>query len=436
MENNITLDYSGAEDFFKKHELEYLGPKVTQAHQLLHNLEGPGSEYAGWIDWPLRFDQKELQRIQQVGQKIKEKAEVFVVIGIGGSYLGARSALGLLNHTFYNELTREKRQGPEIYFAGHNISPLYLTQLLEVIKDKDVYINVVSKSGTTLEPALSFRVFKNLIEQRHGKEGARERIFATTDQAKGALKKLAQEEGYETFTVPDDVGGRYSVLTPVGLLPIAVGGINLEEIMAGARKGCELFGESDMKNNPSYLYGAIRNLLYQKGKNVELLVNYEPSLYYFGEWWKQLFGESEGKDNKGIFPAAMNFSTDLHSLGQYVQDGYRNLFLTTLWIENPLVDMTIFEQEDNLDGLNYLSGKTFSHVNEKAFQGTAMAHIEGGVPNLKISVPQINPYYYGQMVYFFEKACGISGYLLGVNPFDQPGVEFYKKNMFKLLGKP
>ncbi|MDO9573915.1 MAG: glucose-6-phosphate isomerase, partial [Candidatus Contubernalis sp.] len=339
-------------------------------------------------------------------------------------------------HTFYNELTREKRKGPEIYFAGHNISPLYLTQLLEVIKDKDVYINVVSKSGTTLEPALAFRVFKNLIEQRHGKEGARERIFATTDQAKGALKKLAQEEGYETFTVPDDVGGRYSVLTPVGLLPIAVGGINLEEIMAGARKGCELFGESDMKNNPSYLYGAIRNLLYQKGKNVELLVNYEPSLYYFGEWWKQLFGESEGKDNKGIFPAAMNFSTDLHSLGQYVQDGYRNLFETTLWIETPLVDMTIFEQEDNLDGLNYLSGKTFSHVNEKAFQGTAMAHIEGGVPNLKISVPQINPYYYGQMVYFFEKACGISGYLLGVNPFDQPGVEFYKKNMFKLLGKP
>ncbi|UNC91001.1 glucose-6-phosphate isomerase [Candidatus Contubernalis alkaliaceticus] len=436
MENNITLDCSGAEDYFKEHELDYLRPKITAAHQLLHNLEGPGSEYAGWIDWPLRFDQEELQRIQQVGQKIKEKAEVFVIIGIGGSYLGARSALELLTHSFYNGLTREERQGPEIYFAGHNISPLYLTQLLEVIKNKDVYINVVSKSGTTLEPALAFRVLKSLIEQQHGKKGAGERIFATTDQAKGALKILAEKEGYETFTVPDDVGGRFSVLTPVGLLPMAVGGINLEEIMAGARRGCELFSKSDIENNPSYLYGAIRNLLYQKGKTIELLVNYEPSLYYFGEWWKQLFGESEGKDHKGIFPAAMNFSTDLHSLGQYVQDGYRNLFLTTLWIEKPAVDMNIFEQEDNLDGLNYLSLKTIYHVNEKAFQGTAQAHIEGGVPNLKISVPQISPYYYGQMVYFFEKACGMSGYLLGVNPFDQPGVEAYKKNMFKLLGKP
>ena len=359
-----------------------------------------------------------------------------MAIGIGGSYLGARSALELLNHTFYNGLPREKRQGPEIYFAGHNISPVYLKHLLDIIQEKDVYINVISKSGTTLEPALAFRVFKELIERRHGKEGARERITATTDQEKGALKKLAEEEGYETFTVPEDVGGRYSVLTPVGLLPLAVGGIDLEKMMAGARKGYELFGAGDLKNNHSYLYGAIRNLLYVKGKTIELLVNYEPSFYYFGEWWKQLFGESEGKENKGIFPASMNFSTDLHSLGQYVQDGFRNLFETTLWVEIPAVDMTILEQPGNLDGLNYLSGKNLHYVNEKAFQGTVMAHIEGGVPNLKVSIPEINPFYYGQLVYFFEKACGMSGYLLGVNPFDQPGVEAYKKNMFKLLGKP
>lgn len=436
MNKNITFDFKGAEDYIKEHELEYLEPRVTQAHELLHNLEGPGREYAGWVDWPLRYDRIEFQRIQAAGQKIREKAEVFVVIGIGGSYLGARSALELLTHTFYNGLSREKRRGPEIYFAGHNISPVYLKHLLEVIQGKDVYINVVSKSGTTLEPALAFRAFKDLIEKNHGKDGARERIFATTDQEKGALKKLSEEEGYETFTVPEDVGGRYSVLTPVGLLPIAVGGIDLEEMMAGASKGCDLFGERKLKNNHSYQYGAVRNLLYLKGKTIELLVNYEPSFHYFGEWWKQLFGESEGKENKGIFPASMTFSTDLHSLGQYVQDGYRNLFETTLWVESPAVDMTILEQSEDLDGLNYLSGKTIHHVNEKAFQGTVMAHREGGVPNLKISIPEITPYYYGQLVYFFEKACGMSGYLLGVNPFDQPGVEAYKKNMFKLLGKP
>ena len=436
MNKNITFDFKGAEDYIKERELEYLEPRVTQAHELLHNLEGPGSEYAGWVDWPLRYDRIEFQRIQAAGQKIREKAEVFVVIGIGGSYLGARSALELLTHTFYNGLSRERRGGPEIYFAGHNISPVYLKHLLEVIQGKDVYINVVSKSGTTLEPALAFRAFKDLIEKNHGKDGARERIFATTDQEKGALKKLSEQEGYETFTVPEDVGGRYSVLTPVGLLPIAVGGIDLEEMMAGASSGCDLFGERKLKNNHSYLYGAVRNLLYLRGKTIELLVNYEPSFHYFGEWWKQLFGESEGKENKGIFPASMNFSTDLHSLGQYVQDGYRNLFETTLWVEKPALDMTILEQSEDLDGLNYLSGKSIHHVNEKAFQGTVMAHREGGVPNLKISIPELTPYYYGQLVYFFEKACGMSGYLLGVNPFDQPGVEAYKKNMFKLLGKP
>lgn len=432
----ISFDYSNANAFLKPHELEHMAPKVEQAHELLHDRKGPGREYTGWVDWPVTFDRNEFERIKAVSSKIIQKADVLIVIGIGGSYLGARSALELLNHSFYNQLPEKKRQGPEIYFAGHNISSTYLSHLLDIIKDKDIAINVVSKSGTTLEPAIAFRIFRQLIEERYGKKGAKERIVATTDKNRGALRKLADEEGYETFLVPDNIGGRYSVLTPVGLLPLAVGGIDIDEIMEGALHGYHLYRKKDLKDNPCYQYAAIRNILYQKGKTIELLVNYEPSLQYFAEWWKQLFGESEGKDQKGIFPASANFSTDLHSLGQYIQDGRRDLFATTLWVESPVVSMDIPQLDEDIDGLNYVAGKSIHQVNEKACQGTIMAHTDGGVPNLKINIPDLTPFYYGQLVYFFEKACGISGYLLGVNPFNQPGVEAYKKNMFVLLGKP
>ncbi|MDW7652125.1 MAG: glucose-6-phosphate isomerase, partial [Bacillota bacterium] len=401
--------------------------------ELLESGQGPGSEYAGWLNWPKTHDREEAARLKSVAAKVRERAEVFIVIGIGGSYLGARSALSLLTHTFANQLSRERRGGPEIYFAGHNVSPAYLTHLLDVVGGRELYINVVSKSGTTLEPALAFRVFRRLLEKRYGREEAKNRIIATTDREKGALKKLADREGYETFVVPDEVGGRYSVLTPVGLLPIAVGGINIDEMMSGAAEAMELYRVGDLGSNPAYRYAAVRNILYNKGKTVELFATYDPSFYYFTEWWKQLFGESEGKENKGILPAGVNFTTDLHSLGQYIQDGYRHLFATTLWAERPAVDMNITREEDDPDGLNYLAGKSLHEVNAKAREGTMLAHAEGSVPNLLVTVPEITPYWYGRMVYFFEKACGISGYLLGVNPFDQPGVEAYKRNMFRLL---
>ncbi len=436
MKNGILFDYSKALSFINAQELEYLEPAIAKAHELLQEQKGPGNEYTGWLNWPVSFDKDEFARIKEVAGKVRAKAEVLIVIGIGGSYLGARSALDLLNHSFYNQLSKDKRKGPEIYFAGHNISSSYLAELLELVKNKDIYINVVSKSGTTLEPAIAFRVFRQLIEEKYGKEGAKERIIATTDATKGALKKLANEEGYETFVVPDDVGGRYSVLTSVGLFPIAVSGIDIDAIMAGALAGHELYSNEKLAENPCYQYAAIRNVLYQKGKTTELMVNYEPRLAQFSEWWKQLFGESEGKDQKGIFPASVNFSTDLHSLGQYIQDGRRNLFATTLWVTTPKKDIEVPALAEDVDGLNYLNQQYFSYVNEKASEGTVLAHTDGGVPNLKISVPELDPYYYGQLVYFFEKACAISGYLLGVNPFDQPGVEAYKKNMFALLGKP
>ncbi|MBS4032585.1 MAG: glucose-6-phosphate isomerase [Clostridiales bacterium] len=432
---DLTFDYSMADAFVSEQELENLQTKVDLAHELLESGQGPGSEYAGWLNWPETYDRAEFARVKEVAATIREKADVFVVIGIGGSYLGARSALSLLTHAFSNQLPRDKRGGPEIYFAGQNVSPDYLTQLLDIVGDRELYINVVSKSGTTLEPALAFRVFRRLLEERYGREGAGRRIIATTDREKGALKKLADEEGYETFVVPDEVGGRYSVLTPVGLLPIAVGGIDLDAVMAGAADAQRLYKVKELGNNPAYRYAAVRNLLYNKGKTVELLATYEPSFSYFTEWWKQLFGESEGKENKGIFPAGVNFTTDLHSLGQYIQDGYRHLFTTTVWVDKPAADMTIIDEEGNPDGLNYLTGKSLHEVNLRAREGTMLAHTEGSVPNLLISVPEISPYWYGRMVYYFEKACGISGYLLGVNPFDQPGVEAYKKNMFRLLGK-
>lgn len=436
MGKEISFDYSYSHNFFENHELTYIKPQVYQAHEMLHNNNGPGHEYSGWLEWPLSFDKDEYARVKSVSDKIRKTAEVFIVIGIGGSYLGARSALSLFQHTFYNQLPKEQRQGPEIYFVGQNISGTYLKQLLDVVKDKEIVVNVVSKSGTTLEPALAFRVFRQLLESKYGKEGAKERIIATTDKAKGALKGLADREGYESFTVPDEIGGRYSVLSSVGLLPIAVGGVDIDQIMEGAKQGYHLYGEKELEKNPCYQYAAIRNILYHKGKTIELLTNYEPSLQYFAEWWKQLFGESEGKDQKGIFPASVNFSTDLHSMGQYIQDGRRDLFSTTLWVEKPVGDLDIPVLEEDVDGLNYLRGKTLNQVNEKACEGTMLAHKDGGVPNLKINIPELSPFYYGQLVYFFEKACAISGYLLGVNPFDQPGVEAYKKNMFKLLGKP
>lgn len=378
---------------------------------------------------------KNSQEIKKSAEKIKSDSEVFVVIGIGGSYLGSKAAIEFLSHTFANKLSKEKRKSPEIYFAGTNISGVYLQHLIEVIGDRDFSINVISKSGTTTEPALAFRVFKNLLEKKYGKEGARERIYSTTDKARGALKKLSDEEKYETFVVPDDVGGRFTVLTAVGLLPIAAAGIDIDELMRGAADAMVDF-RAPFENNICYQYAAIRNILHRKGKDIEILVNYEPRLHFVSEWWKQLFGESEGKDQKGIFPASVDFSTDLHSLGQYIQDGKRTMFETVISIEKPEVEFLIEEDKDNLDGLNFVAGKTMDYVNKKACDGTVLAHIDGGVPNLLLKLPEATPYHLGYMFYFFEKACGVSGYILGINPFNQPGVEDYKRNMFALLGKP
>ncbi|MCT4604789.1 MAG: glucose-6-phosphate isomerase [Marinisporobacter sp.] len=426
---NIRFDYSNAS--IKEHEIAYLKEQVDKAHKMLHEKTGAGNDFLGWVDYPINYDQEEFEKIKKAAVKVREDSQVLIVIGIGGSYLGARATIEALSHSFYNMM-----DGVKILFAGNNISGAYLKQLLEVIDGKDVSINVISKSGTTTEPAIAFRVLKKYMEEKYGKDAAKERIFATTDKAKGALRTLAEKEGYETFVIPDDVGGRFSVLTPVGLLPIAVAGIDIDKMMDGARNAREIYMEKDLEKNMCYQYAAVRSALYQKGKSIEVLVNYEPSLHYIAEWWKQLYGESEGKDGKGIFPAAVDFSTDLHSMGQYLQDGRRHLFETVLNVEKPQMDITIEEDENNLDGLNYLSGKTMDFVNKKAFEGTLLAHIDGSVPNLIVNVPKMDAYYFGNLIYFFEKACGISGYLLGVNPFDQPGVESYKKNMFALLGKP
>lgn len=432
MNSEIVFDTQATDNFVGQHEMEALDTQILAAHEKLHRYEGPGREYLGWLGWPLHCGREEVAQIIRVAGQVREKAEVFVVIGIGGSYLGARSALELLGHTFYNQLPREKRGGPQIFFAGCNLSATYLTHLWELIADKEMVVNVISKSGTTLEPALAFRFFRAMLEKRYGKKGARERIIATTGE-KGALRQLARQEGYETLTVPGDIGGRYSVLTAVGLLPIAVAGIDINAIMSGASHGCKLYDEDRPVNNPAYRYAALRQILYRKGKIIELLAAYEPFFMSFTEWWKQLFGESEGKDQKGIFPAGLNFTTDLHSLGQLIQDGYRNLFVTSLWLEKPPLNQKIPLLAEDMDGLNFLAGRTMHHVNGQACAGTIMAHSAGGVPTLKIIIPEMTPRYYGQLVYFFEKACAISGYLLGVNPFDQPGVEVYKRNMFSLL---
>jgi len=430
----ITFDYS--DGFVSKEEIEGLKGFALESHKMLHDKTGLGNDYVGWLSLPKDYDKEEFKRIKQAAEKIKNNSDILLVIGIGGSYLGSKAVIEALTNSFYNDLDDSARKTPRIYFAGNNISGRYLKHLTELIKNKDFSVNVISKSGTTTEPAIAFRVFKNMLEEKYGKDGAKERIFATTDKERGALKKLADNEGYETFVIPDDVGGRFSVLTPVGLLPIAVSGLNIDELMTGAYDGMKEYSEIDVEKNPCYEYAIVRNALYNKGKTTEILVDYEPSLSFVGEWWKQLFGESEGKDGKGIFPAAVHFSTDLHSMGQYIQDGRRNIFETILNIEKFDDDTEILSDEENLDGLNYIAGETFNFANQKAFEGTRMAHVDGNVPNLILNVPKLNEYYFGKLIYFFEKACGISGYLLGVNPFNQPGVEAYKKNMFALLGKP
>lgn len=432
----IKFDSSNAEKFVSKEEIKALSPFVEAAHDMLHRKTGRGEEFLGWVDLPENYDKEEYARIKKAAEKIKSNSKALIVIGIGGSYLGARMAIEMLNHSFYNVEESAREGYPKIFFAGNNISSTYLSDLIETVKDIDFSVNIISKSGTTTEPAIAFRIFRDMLIKKYGKEGARERIFATTDKEKGALKNLADKEGYETFVVPDDVGGRYSVLTAVGLLPIAASGIDIDALMLGAKDAMEKYSNPDIEENDCYRYVAVRNALYRKGKLIEMMINYEPQVHFFAEWWKQLFGESEGKENKGIFPASADFSSDLHSMGQYIQEGQRILFETVLFFDNARKDIQIEEDGDNVDGLNFLAGKTVSFVNEQAFNGTLLAHTDGNVPNLVIRAEKMDAYCLGNLIYFFEKACGVSGYLLGVNPFDQPGVEAYKKNMFALLGKP
>ena len=420
-----------ADKFINSHELDAVRAQISAAHNTLVSKSGLGNDFLGWVDLPADYDKEEFERIKAAAKKIQEKADILIVIGIGGSYLGARAAIELLRSPYYNNL---KKDTPDIYFVGNNISPTYLNEILSICQGKDLCVNVISKSGTTTEPALAFRIFKKLMEDKYGKEEAKTRIFATTDKAKGTLKELSDAEGYETFVIADDIGGRYSVLTAVGLLPIAVAGCDIDKIMQGAQAAREAYSKDDM--NDCYKYAALRNILYRKGKSVEMLVSYDPAFSMMAEWFKQLFGESEGKDNKGIFPSSATFSTDLHSLGQFIQDGSRIMFETVVDIKNPKQDLFLEDDKDNLDGLNFLTGQNMSVVNRKAMEGTILAHTEGGVPNLVIEVERLDEHNFGELVYFFERACAISGYMLGVNPFNQPGVESYKKNMFALLGKP
>lgn len=432
----LKFAYQHCQAFVEQNELDALAPAVALAHEQLHEKKGPGSSFLGWIDLPAEFDQAQIGRIGEAAGRIQGDSDVFIVIGIGGSYLGARAAIEMLSHSFYNFLPAAQRRAPQIFFVGQAISGTYLQELIELVQDTDFSVNVISKSGTTTEPAIAFRAFKRLLEEKYGAEGARKRIYVTTDRARGALKQMADKEGYAAFVIPDDVGGRFSVLTPVGLLPIAVAGIDIAQMLRGAAEARKWYGAAELDSNPAYQYAALRNILYRKGKAIEILANYEPALAYFNEWWKQLFGESEGKDHKGIFPASVNFTTDLHSLGQFIQDGKRNIFVTTLWVSQARREYVVPRDEQDADGLNYLAGMKLSHVNRLAFQGTVLAHTDGGVPNLVLEIPALTPFYFGAVVYFFEKACAMSGYLLEVNPFDQPGVEVYKENMFALLGKP
>ncbi|WP_353947559.1 glucose-6-phosphate isomerase [Sporolactobacillus sp. Y61] len=436
MSSKVTFDYSNALPFVAEHEVDYLSAQVAAAHKAIHEKTVVGNDFLGWLDLPTAYDKEEFARIKKAAEKIRNDSDVLVVIGIGGSYLGARAAIQTLHHSFYNELADSDRKSPQIFFAGNSISSTYLNELFDVLKDKDVSVNVISKSGTTTEPAIAFRIFREFLENKYGKEEAKGRIYATTDKAKGALKTLADREGYESFVIPDDVGGRFSVLTAVGLLPIAASGIDIDDLMKGARDAQDDFSEPDLAKNQSYQYAAVRQILYNKGKSVEMLVNFEPHLHYFSEWWKQLFGESEGKDFKGLYPSSADFSTDLHSLGQFVQEGSRVMFETAVLVEKPRKDVTIQSETANLDNLNFLSGRTMDFVNKRAAEGVRLAHTDGGVPQLVVRVPELTPYHFGYLLYFFEKAVAVSGFLLGINAFNQPGVEAYKKNMFALLGKP
>lgn len=436
MGNKVTFDYSKTDAFVSAHEMESMKKIAEAAKEELLSREGAGNDFLGWIDLPVDYDKEEFARIKKAAEKIKSDSEVLVVIGIGGSYLGARAAIEFLRHNFYNMVSKEIRKTPEIYFAGNSISSTYLKHLIQVIGDRDFSVNIISKSGTTTEPAIAFRVFKDMLEKKYGKEEAAKRIYATTDKARGALKKLSDEEGYEEFVVPDDVGGRFSVLTAVGLLPIAVSGADIDKLMEGAAAGRELALNQKFEENDAMLYAAIRNILHRKGKAVEILANYEPSLHYVSEWWKQLYGESEGKDQKGILPASVDLTTDLHSMGQFIQDGSRIMYETVMEVEESAEEIIIGEEPVDLDGLNYLAGKSVDFVNKNAMNGTILAHTDGNVPNLLVKIPKQDEYSLGQLFYFFEFACGVSGYILGVNPFNQPGVESYKKNMFALLGKP
>ena len=410
--------------------------QVENIHKELHKKANDEKDFVGWLELPTNYDKKEFSRIKKAAKKIKKESDILVVIGIGGSYLGARAVIEALTSSFYNMLTEKQRKYPQILYVGNNLSPNYINELIEYIGDKDFSVNVISKSGTTTEPAIAFRIFREILENKYGIEEARSRIYVTTDKERGALKTLADNEGYEKFVIPDNVGGRYSVLTAVGLLPIATAGIDIDKLMQGAQNAQERYDDPNLKYNECYKYAVTRNILYKLYKNTEILVNYEPKMHYFTEWWKQLYGESEGKDQKGIFPAGVDFTTDLHSMGQYIQEGRRNLFETVISIEKPKSDITINSDEDNLDGLNYLSGKTLDYVNKKAMEGTVKAHVSGDVPNIMINIENLDEENIGELIYFFEKACAMSGMILGVNPFNQPGVEEYKKNMFKLLKKP
>lgn len=436
MENRVTFDYSRAMQFIGENEIASMKDIALTARDVLVKRSGAGNDFLGWIDLPVDYDKEEFARIQKAADKIKNDSDVLVVIGIGGSYLGARAAIEFLRHSFYNNLPKDDRGTPEIYFCGNSISSTYLQHLIDVIGDRDFSVNIISKSGTTTEPAIAFRVFKEMAEKKYGREEAAKRIYATTDKARGALKNLATEEGYESFVVPDDVGGRFSVLTAVGLLPIAVSGADITRLMEGAAAGRERALNASYEENDAVLYATVRNILHNKGKAVEILANYEPSMHYVSEWWKQLYGESEGKDQKGIFPASVDLTTDLHSMGQFIQDGARIMFETVLNVVESKCEITIGEEPVDLDGLNYLAGKNMDFVNKSAMNGTILAHTDGNVPNLMVNIPKQDEYFLGELFYFFEFAVGISGYMLGVNPFNQPGVESYKKNMFALLGKP
>ncbi|SEV87800.1 glucose-6-phosphate isomerase [Ruminococcaceae bacterium KH2T8] len=433
----ITLDYSNVLPFIGGEEaVKRMEPQVKVAHDMLHKKNGPGNDFLGWLDLPTNYDKEEFTRIRKAAQKIRRDSDVLVVIGIGGSYLGARAVIELLNHSFANVASKKVRKSPIILFCGNSISATYLADMMDIIEGKDISLNIISKSGTTTEPAIAFRILRAYMENKYGKEEAKNRIYATTDKAKGALKGLADEEGYESFVVPDDVGGRFSVLTAVGLLPIAVSGIDIRELMKGAKDASKAYKKMSLEENPCYQYAAVRNCLLRSGYSTEVMVNYEPSFHYMTEWWKQLYGESEGKDLRGIFPAGVDNTTDLHSMGQFIQDGARIMFETVVNIDTPRRSFEIPNDPANLDGLNFLSGMDMNEVNKKAMQGTVLAHVDGKVPNMAVHMAEQNAYNLGELIYFFEKACGISGYLLAVNPFNQPGVEAYKKNMFALLGKP